>query len=162
MIKGVIALLLIFLLMGLGMVGIIEATNIATYGSLYSLFEAFDYVDLRNNNSMGMSELSKLTYLLGSAAHSQDYSDSFDCVYMSMECERFLEENGYDARIMLSYHEGNGHAWVLVTTKSGWIPIETTTNPLVCMGTLVSSANEDYYQGFMVESASEVEHLIQK
>ncbi len=49
--------------------------------------------------------------------------DYFDCSEMSAYIEYYLEQKGYQASIFIIPNE---HAWVMVYTTEGWIPIETT------------------------------------
>jgi hypothetical protein len=95
-------------------------------------------------------EIEKLEGLLGNVEQRVQFTekyeeDYFDCSEMSAYMEYYLEREGYRASIFVN----SNHAWVMVYSTGGWMPIEAThlfiPTPTNCKDYSVYSEPEERY-----------------
>jgi hypothetical protein len=102
-------------------------------------------------------ETPKLEALLGNIEKQVQFTekyqeDYFDCSEMSAYVEYYLERNDYQASIFIS--TSFDHAWVMVYSTEGWIPIEATglfiPTPANCKDYYIYSEPDERYDSIGV------------
>lgn len=132
-----------------------DATIVSVFTDNKVGFGDRPYVDWRDNLSYNYDAMEELQLTLNEDHYSREYEDGvFDCVTMSIICEKWLEQRHYDSYILLS--NNMHHAWVVVRFKDGsMVPVETTADPGYTMGQI--NWNPKYLEGFMYDTATMLE-----
>lgn len=95
----------------------------------------------------------ELQNLLDSECYNREYRvdpdpNAFDCMDITILCQEFLIQHGYDAKIMVSVkpYPESSHCYPVVDSGNGWVSIESCDLNLinVTMGKIVSFKSNSY------------------
>jgi hypothetical protein len=145
--------------------GIIDKIDVRNFVQKDS--EPSRFVELKAPEEASQSWLDDLKDILESYDYGEYYEENvFDCSNTAQMAWNLLQQEGYDARLMMSYagHPRDPHMWVVVKypdEADRFLAVETAnTDPskkLVHLGKIVNDS--DYFKGVMYNSSAQFSRM---